>query len=69
MSHSCDPNCGTVPAISNNQYFIGMYSMKDIQYGEELTFDYYAVTESKLEHKKAFCLCVIAIKENYFNFF
>ena len=31
--------------------------MKDINYGEELTFDYCSVTEDQNELKKAFCLC------------
>lgn len=30
---------------------IGMYAMKNIGYGEELCFDYSAVTESRAEHK------------------
>lgn len=34
-----------------------MYAMKDISYGEELTFDYCSVTEELNEFKKAFCLC------------
>jgi SET domain-containing protein len=58
LSHSCDPNCGTVPTITDGKYLIGMYAMKNIEYGEELTFDYSAVTESKLEYKQAYCLCV-----------
>lgn len=57
LSHSCDPNCGTVTTIVNGQYVIGMYAMKDISYGEELTFDYCSVTEEMSEFKKAFCLC------------
>lgn len=31
--------------------------MKDIEYGEELTFDYCSVTEDTNELKKAICLC------------
>lgn len=44
FSHSCNPNCGTVTTISNGKYFIGMYSFRDIEYGEELTFDYCCMT-------------------------
>ena len=46
FSHSCDPNCGTITTVSNGRYFIGMYTFKDIAYGEELTFDYCSMTES-----------------------
>ena len=50
LSHSCNPNCGTVTTVSNGRYVIGMYAMRDIQHGEELTFDYCSTTESKAEY-------------------
>jgi [histone H3]-lysine4 N-trimethyltransferase ATXR3 len=28
FSHSCDPNCGTVPVVANGKYTIAMYAMK-----------------------------------------
>ena len=34
FSHSCTPNCGTVTTISDGKYYIGMYSFRDIKYGE-----------------------------------
>ncbi|KAL4444781.1 hypothetical protein ABPG74_015989 [Tetrahymena malaccensis] len=57
LSHSCDPNCGTVATISKGYYNISMFALKSIEYGEELAFDYSAVTESKNEHKQSTCLC------------
>ena len=57
LSHSCDPNCGTITTIANGKYVIGMYCLKNIKYGEELTFDYYSVTESEHEYRSAICLC------------
>ena len=57
MSHSCTPNCNTVLMISNNEYKIGMYATKDIEIGEELTFDYNSVTEKEKEFIEAICLC------------
>ena len=51
MSHSCDPNCGTVPTVNNAKYSVGMYAFRGVAYGEELCFDYLAVTESKNEWK------------------
>lgn len=36
---------------------IGMFALKDIKYGEELTFDYCSYTEDPIESKKAICLC------------
>ena len=57
LSHCCDANCGTVTMISNGKYTVGMYALKDIEYGEELTFNYCSFTESKKEHEEAVCLC------------
>jgi len=57
LNHSCDANCATVATISEGKYVIALYAIKDIKYGEELTFDYCAQTESKEEFEKAICLC------------
>lgn len=57
FSHSCDPNCGTIITVSNGRYYIGMYSFKNIVFGEELTFDYCSMTESNYEHQNSICLC------------
>ena len=57
MSHSCNPNCATVCIAINNRYMVAMYSIRQINPGEELTFDYNAVTESDHEFSLAACLC------------
>ena len=45
LSHSCVPNCQTVNKIrSDSQYSIGMFTNKEIAYGEELCFDYCSVS-------------------------
>ena len=45
LSHSCVPNCQTVNKIrSDGQYSIGMFTNKEIAYGEELCFDYCSVS-------------------------
>lgn len=36
---------------------VAMYTTRHIQEGEELTFDYSAVTESEKEFRAATCLC------------
>lgn len=43
LSHSCHPNCFTSTCVAKGQYHIVMYALQDIQYGEELTFDYCSV--------------------------
>lgn len=57
MSHSCIPNCNTVLMCSKEEYSIGMFATKDINYGDELTFDYNSVTEKEKEFQDAICLC------------
>lgn len=57
FSHSCVPNCGTITMVANNNYTIGMFANKKINYGEELTFDYCSVTDSEKELRNAICLC------------
>lgn len=57
LSHSCYPNCGVVTTVANGRYTIGMYALKNIDYLEELTFDYNSFTESREEHLSSVCLC------------
>lgn len=57
MSHSCTSNCHTVTMISNGDYSIGMFSVRNIEFGEELTFDYSSITEKENEFREAICLC------------
>lgn len=44
LSHSCVANCQTVNKVRNEGYSIGMFTNKDISYGEELCFDYCSVS-------------------------
>ena len=48
LSHSCSPNCQTVNRIRSGQYSIGMFTNKDISFGEELCFDYCSVSLNQL---------------------
>lgn len=34
FSHSCNPNCGTIITVSEGRYYIGMYALRNIEYGE-----------------------------------
>jgi len=43
LSHSCDPNCSTVVMAADGKYTIGIYALRDIKCGEELTFNYSSV--------------------------
>lgn len=42
---------------AGGKYSIGMYALRDIECGEELTFDYSSVTDSEKEYMTAVCLC------------
>lgn len=57
MSHSCQPNCQAVVMAAAGRLTVAMYTTRHIQEGEELTFDYSAVTESEKEFRAATCLC------------
>lgn len=61
LSHSCTPNCGTVTMVAEGKYSIGMYALADINYLDELTFDYNSITESREEHLNAVCLCASSL--------
>ncbi|KAJ7549235.1 hypothetical protein O6H91_07G046000 [Diphasiastrum complanatum] len=57
ICHSCRPNCEAKVTAVNGRYTIGVYTLRPILCGEELTFDYNSVTESKEEWKISICLC------------
>ncbi|OWM79847.1 hypothetical protein CDL15_Pgr023259 [Punica granatum] len=57
ICHSCRPNCEAKVTAVDGQYQIGIYSVRKIQFGEEITFDYNSVTESKEEYEASVCLC------------
>ncbi|KAL7086792.1 hypothetical protein ACP275_13G023600 [Erythranthe tilingii] len=57
ICHSCRPNCEAKVTAVDGQYQIGIYSVRPIAYGEEVTFDYNSVTESKEEYEASVCLC------------
>ncbi|KAJ3314869.1 histone methyltransferase set2 [Boothiomyces sp. JEL0838] len=40
MNHSCNPNCALQKWVVGNQIRIGIFAIKDIPIGTELTFDY-----------------------------
>uniref|UniRef100_A0A1J3JLM3 Putative histone-lysine N-methyltransferase ATXR3 n=1 Tax=Noccaea caerulescens TaxID=107243 RepID=A0A1J3JLM3_NOCCA len=57
ICHSCRPNCEAKVTAVDGHYQIGIYSVRSIEYGEEITFDYNSVTESKEEYEASVCLC------------
>jgi len=46
LSHSCTPNCEPRVATRNGRLCIVLITMQPVSCGEELTFDYGAVTTS-----------------------
>jgi SET domain-containing protein len=43
--------------VRDEEYSIGMFAIKDVSFGEELSFNYCSVTESEKEFDAAVCLC------------
>lgn len=54
INHSCDPNCETQKWTVNGETRIGIFAIKDIPSGTELTFDYRL---DSLGNEKKACLC------------
>ncbi|KAK7255048.1 hypothetical protein RIF29_28450 [Crotalaria pallida] len=57
LSHHLCLAVGVVVTAVDGHYQIGIYSVRKIQSGEEITFDYNSVTESKEEYEASVCLC------------
>eukprot|EP00592_Proboscia_alata_P015835 CAMPEP_0194395344 /NCGR_PEP_ID=MMETSP0174-20130528/124369_1 /TAXON_ID=216777 /ORGANISM="Proboscia alata, Strain PI-D3" /LENGTH=861 /DNA_ID=CAMNT_0039191265 /DNA_START=1074 /DNA_END=3659 /DNA_ORIENTATION=- len=57
FSHSCSPSCEVRIVALDNRLSLSIATTRDIERGEELTFDYNAVTESVNEYHAAICLC------------
>uniref|UniRef100_A0A182QIJ7 Histone-lysine N-methyltransferase n=1 Tax=Anopheles farauti TaxID=69004 RepID=A0A182QIJ7_9DIPT len=62
MNHSCDPNCETQKWTIEETRVIGLFAIKDIKAGEELTFNY---NLESLGNNKRECLCGAAKCSGY----
>ena len=56
MNHSCDPNCVTQKWTVNGDTRVGLFAIKNIDPGEELTFNYQFETDEDGGHEKE-CRC------------
>ena len=57
LSHSCDPTCEVRVAALNGELCLAMTTLRELEIGEELTFNYNASTDSVQEYRSAVCLC------------
>ncbi|XP_022749006.1 histone-lysine N-methyltransferase ASHH2-like isoform X2 [Durio zibethinus] len=55
INHSCDPNCRTEKWMVNGEICIGLFAVRDIKKGEEVTFDYNYVRVFGAAAKKCHC--------------
>ncbi|KAA8538399.1 hypothetical protein F0562_028055 [Nyssa sinensis] len=55
INHSCDPNCRTEKWMVNGEVCIGLFALRDIKKGEEVTFDYNYVRVFGAAAKKCVC--------------
>ncbi|CAN0928431.1 Histone-lysine N-methyltransferase ASHH2 [Linum grandiflorum] len=55
INHSCDPNCRTEKWVVNGEICIGMFAVRNIKKGEELTFDYNYVRVFGAAAKRCYC--------------
>ncbi|KAL3513728.1 hypothetical protein ACH5RR_026445 [Cinchona calisaya] len=55
INHSCDPNCRTEKWMINGEVCIGIFALRNIKKGEEVTFDYNYVRVFGAAAKKCIC--------------
>ncbi|KAI5589275.1 hypothetical protein POPTR_005G182100v4 [Populus trichocarpa] len=55
INHSCDPNCRTEKWVVNGEICIGLFALRDIKMGEEVTFDYNYVRVVGAAAKRCYC--------------
>lgn len=55
INHSCEPNCRTEKWMVNGEVCIGIFALRDIKKGEEVTFDYNYVRVFGAAAKKCVC--------------
>nr|GMD55584.1 histone-lysine N-methyltransferase ASHH2-like [Ipomoea batatas] len=55
INHSCDPNCSTEKWMVNGEVCIGLFALRDIKKGEEVTFDYNYVRVFGAAAKRCVC--------------
>lgn len=55
INHSCDPNCRTEKWMVNGEVCVGLFALKDLKKGEEVTFDYNYVRVFGAAAKKCVC--------------
>ncbi|CAI9115513.1 OLC1v1016428C1 [Oldenlandia corymbosa var. corymbosa] len=55
INHSCEPNCRTEKWMVNGEVCVGIFALRDIKKGEEVTFDYNYVRVFGAAAKKCVC--------------
>ncbi|KAL3845491.1 hypothetical protein ACJIZ3_002894 [Penstemon smallii] len=55
INHSCDPNCRTEKWMVNGEVCVGLFAVRNIKKGEEVTFDYNYVRVFGAAAKKCVC--------------
>ncbi|KAK1302004.1 Histone-lysine N-methyltransferase ASHH2 [Acorus calamus] len=55
INHSCDPNCCTEKWMVNGEVCVGLFAIRDLKKGEEVTFDYNYVRVFGAVAKKCVC--------------
>ncbi|GFP89855.1 histone-lysine n-methyltransferase ashh2 [Phtheirospermum japonicum] len=55
INHSCEPNCRTEKWMVNGEVCVGLFSLREIKKGEEVTFDYNYVRVFGAAARKCVC--------------
>ncbi|KAI3972888.1 hypothetical protein MKX01_019546 [Papaver californicum] len=63
INHSCDPNCRTEKWMVNGEVCVGLFALRDLKKGEEVTFDYNYVRVFGAAAKR--CKCGSSVCRGY----
>ena len=55
--HSCDPNCATGVVCHQGKLRVALYTIKLVEYGCVLSYDYHCSTDDVIEYHSSKCLC------------
>lgn len=55
LNHSCEPNCVVQKWTVGKVFRVGIFALRDIEVGEELTIDYKFKTKSPTDRLTCFC--------------
>lgn len=57
LCHSCEPNCSTAVVSHGGKLRVALHTIKRVEYGCVLSYDYLCSTDDEVEYYNSKCLC------------